>query len=550
MNIPNLKSQISKKWFVLGLVIILAVILRFWHLGQVPISPDWDELALGYNAYSILHTVRDEYGKLLPVVLRSFDDYKPALYAYLAIPTVWIFGLTVFAVRLPSAILGTLTVILTFFLVRELTKKDYMAILASFLLAISPWHIQFSRVAFEANTGVFLNVLGILLFLIFVRKKNLSFLILSAISFGLNVYSYQSEKVFMPLIVALLLLIFHKDILKLGVKKIALSGIIGLIVIFPMINFVIQNQNALSRFKGVSVFSDKSNPSYIQTIKNFDAYMNSSNFVGMAFDNKYVYFSKESLGNYLSHFNVNWLFITGDQNRHHAPDMGLLYLWELPFILIGIYHLFFGNYSTKTKLVIFGWLILSPVPAAITLDVPHAVRTENFIPIFEIFCAFGIYASFMFVNKHSKAVVYSASFIFSAIVMLFFAYYLDQYFIQQNYYNAPDWQYGYKKMVTFVSNTHNRYNNVIVDNISPMDESYIFFLFYMKYSSQKYQIVSSDSHDFENFIFRKIDWDTDKNLKNTLLVGTNNDFPQDISALQTIYYPNGEIAMKIVSANQ
>src|SRR5450759_4476480 len=91
-------------------IIMLAAGLRLWQLGNVPPSPDWDEVALGYDAYSIIHTGRDEFANFLPVVLRSFDDYKPALYAYLTIPTILVFGLDVFAVRLPSAIFGVISV--------------------------------------------------------------------------------------------------------------------------------------------------------------------------------------------------------------------------------------------------------------------------------------------------------------------------------------------------------------------------------------------------------------------------------------------------------
>src|SRR3990167_3849031 len=92
-------------------IIIIAAVLRFWDLGVVPASPDWDEVALGYNAYSIMQTGRDEYGEFLPIVLRSFDDYKPALYTYLSIPTISILGMNVVAVRLPSAIFGVLMVL-------------------------------------------------------------------------------------------------------------------------------------------------------------------------------------------------------------------------------------------------------------------------------------------------------------------------------------------------------------------------------------------------------------------------------------------------------
>src|SRR5688500_14249166 len=113
-----------KKHIVLLILIILtAGVLRLWQLGATPISPNWDEVALGYDAYSIIQTGRDEYGNLFPVVLRSFDDYKPALYAYLAIPPIATFGLNAFAVRLPSAIVGILAVLAVYFLVKELFKR-------------------------------------------------------------------------------------------------------------------------------------------------------------------------------------------------------------------------------------------------------------------------------------------------------------------------------------------------------------------------------------------------------------------------------------------
>src|SRR3989344_8067591 len=104
-----MKKNLNKILF--AFIVLIAFVLRFWQLGMVPPSPDWDEVALGYSAYSIMETGKDEYGKSLPVILRSFDDYKPALYAYLIIPFINIFGLTTFSVRLPGAIFGIIAVI-------------------------------------------------------------------------------------------------------------------------------------------------------------------------------------------------------------------------------------------------------------------------------------------------------------------------------------------------------------------------------------------------------------------------------------------------------
>ena len=176
MQNSKLFSKIKKHstTILLAIILLVAASLRLYQVGSVPPSPDWDEAALGYNAYSILLTGRDEYGKFMPVILQSFDDYKPALYMYLIVPFIPIFGVSIISVRLPSVIFGVLTVLATYFLVKELfdklrTKdgKDYskqFALLASFLLAISPWHIQFSRIAFETNTGLAFNVFGALFF--------------------------------------------------------------------------------------------------------------------------------------------------------------------------------------------------------------------------------------------------------------------------------------------------------------------------------------------------------------------------------------------------
>src|SRR6185503_18220269 len=249
---------------LLILIIILATGLRLWDIGVVPPSPDWDEAALGYNAYSILLTGRDEYGKFMPVILQSFDDYKPALYMYLIVPFIPIFGVSIISVRLPSVIFGVLTVLATYFLVKELfdklrTKdgKDYskqFALLASFLLAISPWHIQFSRIAFETNTGLAFNVFGALFFLKGLKKP--WFLWLSVASLALGVYVYQSEKVFVPLFALALVIIYRRSLFSLPKKYLFSAVAIGLILAGPMLYNIVTDKNTLMRARGVSIFSE------------------------------------------------------------------------------------------------------------------------------------------------------------------------------------------------------------------------------------------------------------------------------------------------------
>src|SRR3990170_6422178 len=151
-------------------ILLLCVILRLYKITKVPISLNWDEASNAYNAYSILNTAEDEYGNFLPLANRSFDDYKPPAYMYFTVPTVWIFGLSEFAARLPSAIFGVLTCITIFFLAKKLTNSNAISYTSFFLLSITPWHIQFSRAGFEANVGLFFVVSGLTFLLYSISK--------------------------------------------------------------------------------------------------------------------------------------------------------------------------------------------------------------------------------------------------------------------------------------------------------------------------------------------------------------------------------------------
>ena len=112
-----------KFWLIL--IILLAAVLRFYKLGQVPSGFVNDEAAFGYNAYSLLKTGKDEFGKAWPIIFRSFGEGKLPVYVYLTVPSVAIFGLNEFAVRLPSALFGVLTVFMLYLLGLEIGNWDF-----------------------------------------------------------------------------------------------------------------------------------------------------------------------------------------------------------------------------------------------------------------------------------------------------------------------------------------------------------------------------------------------------------------------------------------
>lgn len=566
--------MISKNKIFLILIILIACILRFWQLGVVPPSPDWDEAALGYNAYSIKETGKDEYGVSYPIILRSFDDYKPALYTYFIIPFITLFDLNIISVRLPSVIFGILTVVATYFMLRELFRDSRFKLeipeVATLLLAVSPWHIQFSRIAFESNVGLAFNVFTALFFLKGLKKPML--LIIAAIFAGLNLYIYQGEKVFTPLLILILIILFRNKLFQIPKKYLATAFVIGAIISFPFVLYTLTNTEALTRAKGVSIFSDQTQL-LKQTTDRLIEDKNNNDFLGLVLDNRRIVFVKSVVVGYLSHFDFNWLFITGDIARHHAPSMGLLYIFELPFLLIGMYCLLFRTtFDKKTKLVIFFWFLAAPIPASITSGVPHAVRTLNFLPTFQVFTAIGIISTLQRIFPRSGISLREANippslklrrvgkyFKFFIVVFIFsffifnFLYYVNQYFVQQNYFNSKEWQYGYKQAAEEVKKIGVNFEKIIVSNKPHLDQSYIFFLFYLKYPPQIYQEESigasggfKENHIFGKFEFRPIVWEKEKKSSNILYIGRPEDFSETAEVIKTIYFLDGKPAIKIV----
>ena len=513
----------KKTLIALFIILAIAAAFRFYQLGSVPPSPDWDEAALGYNAYSILKTGRDEYGTRLPLSIRSFDDYKPPLYVYLTVPSVALFGLSAWSTRLPSAVMGVLAVLGVYFLVGKLIrdeKDDTIPLLSSLLLAISPWSIQFSRIAFEANTGVTLNIWAVTAFLAGLKRR--IFFPIAAVLFALGMYAYHSERIFLPLLIIILTFVYRKDLfVKEHTKSLIFSIILGIIVVAPLIP-VVFNQTALLRLRGTSSFTDQTGL-LARDITKIEQDQRAGDRIGQLLDNRRIVFAKTVVAGYLSHFSLKWLFLTGDNQRHHAPDMGLLYLWELPFLLYGMFYMLkTRNQEPGTKLL-FGWLLIAPIAASPTTGLPHAVRTLVFLPVFQIFSAVGL--------AHFSARFRFVTLLYGILILFNIFYFRDMYFVQMNPEVSQYWQYGYKNAVAFTQKIKAKYQKVVVS--TTLEQSYMFFLFYTKYDPGLYlagggtksgSFEEANNH-FDAYEFRKIDWPKERRDGSILYVGDPKDMP-------------------------
>src|SRR3990167_6730277 len=194
-----------KTKLVLILILLLASFLRLYQIDQVPPALSWDEASIGYDAYSILKTGKDQCGEIFPLAFKSFGEYKYPFHIYASAVSIYFFGLNEFAVRFPSALFGVINIFLLYLLTWKLFKNQFIALTAAFLLTISPWHIQFSRVIWETNFALCFFLAGLNFFLASRQAKKAYFLIVTFILFGMATFTYNGAKVFIVLFIPLLL---------------------------------------------------------------------------------------------------------------------------------------------------------------------------------------------------------------------------------------------------------------------------------------------------------------------------------------------------------
>lgn len=518
-------------------IVLLAVVLRFYQIDKIPPSLTWDEVSLGYNAYSIGQTFRDEHGRFLPYdYFAAFGDYKPPFYIYADVLPIKIFGLNEFAVRFPSALAGVLTVLVTYFLVMEMFGRQSIALLTAFILAISPWHTQLSRAAFEANVATFLIILGV--FFLFKGLKNPLLFILAIISLVASVYTFNSARIVAPLLLVGFLIIFLPKILA-AKKWVVLMGLLGVVLVTPLLPHLLSKEGRL-RFQEVNIFTDLNTVRKANERIAIDKNAWWANFA----HNRRVSFTLLYLQHYFDHFNPEFLFIKGDGNpKFSLQDVGEFYLWEIPFLFAGTYFLL--KQRKRATIFIIYWLLVAIVPAATARETPHALRIENSLPTWQLIIAFGVLGLGTNVKKTNK--IWGASF----VVILGLAVIFNLYFYLHNYFShyprefSREWQYGYKEAISYVSKIEAGYDQVVVTEA--LGRPYIYFLFYEKYDPGKFWQNSQVERDYWGF-YHVSSFDKyyfgGSNLqqvgKRVLYVSSPSDVPKEAKILKTINLLNGE----------
>lgn len=527
----------NKRRFLLIVIFLLGFFVRVYHIEQVPPGLNRDEASIGYTAYSLLMSGKDEYGKSWPVSFKSFGDWKLPLYIYTTIPFVKLFGLTDIAVRLPSVLFGSFTIFIAYFLSRELFrgqgKNEFslwmkkIPILSAFIFALSPWSIHLSRTGSEANFAVFFTSLGLLLHLRFNRNKwNILF---GTFFLVLSLYIYHANHIFTLLLFLGLIVIYWRN------YKRGLSFWVS-IFIYIILSLFIYSQTLFTadktKISGLFATSDLALV-YANVTLNRLQHTKFPNTVASFFHNKLLYTAEYTIRNYIKSYSPEFLFINGgDNTQHNIPDFGNFYLWEAPFLLLGVAYLISQKNQHKNLLIY--WLLIAPAAASITKDAPHTARMAVVMPLLEILIAYG-FLSFIRIYVFNKK-KYSYLSIFTLIILFIFnfAIWNDQYFIHFPQTRAATWGEGYTRLIAYL-NQNGDFGASEVVMTRPEYSPYIYFLFYNKIDPIHFQdsVVRYAQTDegfqhvakFDNYYFRNIDWTDDLVIPNNLYIAWSDQVP-------------------------
>ncbi|MEK7090947.1 MAG: hypothetical protein AAB887_00385 [Patescibacteria group bacterium] len=403
------------KWLLL--IVAAGLTLRLAAINFLPPSLNWDEVSLGYNAYSLLKTGRDEWGTILPTIIRAYGDYKLPIYVYLAVTSP-------FFIRLPSIIFGTLLIIVTYLLGRRLASP-FVGLTSALLIAISPWTWWISRIALEANVGALLIAIGI--YCLLARKLNLGILFL-----GLSVWAYNSARVFSPLFLTGYWLINRPKLTPIHYSLISIFFI-------PMI-FQLLSSSGQARLNWLTIL-DSGAITQINQLQSRPG--------GRLVYNKATYFLYRFGQNYISYLSPNFLFLKGGNHyQFSVQNYGLLYLICLPFFYIGIWYLF-RNYKLESRNSLLLWLLLAPVAGSLTRDAPHVLRAIPLLPLPMILTAIGL-------DRFGRNV----KVLFFVVLLLSTMNYL---FVTKSYRNnfSDAWQYGYSQVIQFIKPLYSQYDQIV-----------------------------------------------------------------------------------------
>lgn len=542
----------KKSFLFLILILGLCLIFHLLLIGKVPPGLTNDEVNIGYDAYCLLKTGKDQWGKSFPLEFKGFGDYRLPVFTYLAVPSISLFGLNAFSLRLTGIFFAILFTGMIFLMTKELFNET-VALLASLLLVISPWFFSLTRFAIESPPATFFVLTGVY-FLIKAFKKE-KFYLPSFVFFTLSFYTYYSLRLFVPLFLVVLFFVWRKKVVKQQ-KWLLIS--LGLSFVFCLPIFIsLLSGGAKARLMQTNLTKDLGLLSVLNQKRGECVNQTPFLFCCLLYNKPVVFFQK-FLSNYINHFSFDFLFLKANAFGVMGESK-FFYLFMLPLFLAGLF--FLSKEKKLPSLILFTWLLTAPIADSLTSE-GHFSRAFLMVVPICLIAAWGLFK----VCKNIKAVLLKKLFVcFTAIFLVFeTSTFLADYFFHFPKYYSFYTHWEYQPLFEYLTKIEKNYSQIYISRRYRDTKQYAFYLFYSQYNPLEYQRGEDVEWEIEDdgwiwikkvgkWHFLKTILEIEKMEDKSLLVGATKEEINKlleidkVKVLKTIYFLNGDPAFSVVS---
>ena len=461
---------------------------RLFRFGEIPVSLYWDEMAIWDDALSLAQTGHDMFARSVsqPLFI-SYGDYKLPVYIWLTSLVATVVKNPLVGVRFVSFLAGISMVPAIFLLSKYWGWNRQQRWAAGAMLAILPWSLHFSRAGFEGHLATALVLWSLVFLFRLLKQKSTTaqkffdlglIAVLSVSAF----YTYFSVRYVWPILFIGVCLLWFKQALKHW-KWLILALAIWLFALIPMLNADFYTASNQLRLSTVNVMNQPDLPNQVNLWRERAG----NTLWSRVLYNQKTFIALDLAKNMTPFFSPQYLFDTGDPNlRHSSGYTGITWWSTLPLMLLGAVYLWRQNRRVFSFLIL--WWLISIIPAAVPLTVPHSLRSINALPVIPLLSAAGI--GFLLEKKSVRNKVFLIALML--VMILEFCFASLHYFFVYPKLSAQDWQDGYLQLGQYLGKL-SKEQRVIV-NID--DER--FYLYYLPYSQVPWQQIQQlPSIDFK-----------------------------------------------------
>jgi 4-amino-4-deoxy-L-arabinose transferase-like glycosyltransferase len=467
-------ALLGARGLLLGAVLVGSA-LRLVGLGDVPPALNQDEAVSGYDAWCLWATGRDHHGHPFSFAgLESFGDWVSPLLTLLTVPAVGVLGLRVEAVRAVSSTLGVLAIPFIYGLAVSLFGKRSIAVLAAWLVAISPWHVHLSRWAIPPSIVPTMLAATLWLTVRAAERSSGRALVGAALLAGLTMASYPPMKLFVPLMGLGAVILYGLSGVRFKRESLLYAVVVLGVVAGPIVHLGLLDPGGRARLELVSAFRAPG--------------------AGMA----------SLVRNYFSFLSPAYLFQRGDGDPMHTPPgYGVLMWAEAPLLVAGILALVATSFhrarsrDRRSSILLLALLVLYPLPGSLTQPSPHVLRGSHLIPLAAIIAGVGmnalVEAGRYLWHRSQRTVALGPPLLASLALGLLPAVAqaaprLRDYFQAYPREVETDFQYGLKPAYEYMLAHQEEYDEIWA-SARQINQPYIFALFYGKWPPSKVHVT-------------------------------------------------------------